>query len=216
MNYLQSCGKFIRELFRDFHHTGAILPSSRFLARAMCRPLRQSDRPRPASILEVGPGTGAVTAEIVRQLAPGDRLDIVEINSRFVALLEQRFAAEPLFRKKRRQLTLVHAAVQSLPLRPEYDFILSGLPLNNFSAALVRELFRVFRKLLRPQGTLSFFEYILVRELKTPFVGQAERRRLAQVARIVGKYVKEAQVSVQAVVANAPPAWVRHMCFHGS
>ena len=34
----------------------------------------------PRRILECGPGTGAVTAEIVRQLRPGDQLDILEIN----------------------------------------------------------------------------------------------------------------------------------------
>ena len=38
--------------------TGAILPSSRGLARAMTRPMRQAKGPR--RILEVGPGTGAV------------------------------------------------------------------------------------------------------------------------------------------------------------
>src|SRR6185312_11129733 len=71
------CGKFFRECRRHFHTTGAILPSSRFLARALVRPMR-GPRP-PWRILEVGPGTGSVTREIARRMLPGDRLDAVEI-----------------------------------------------------------------------------------------------------------------------------------------
>lgn len=65
------------------------------MARAMTRPMRQMRKPR--RILEVGPGTGAITAEIVRHLRPGDRFDIVEINADFVAYLGQRFRRRPTF-----------------------------------------------------------------------------------------------------------------------
>src|SRR5260370_26052180 len=55
--------------------TGAILPSSRFLARALVSQLRG---PRaPARILEVGPGTGSVTRAIARCLGPDHPLDTV-------------------------------------------------------------------------------------------------------------------------------------------
>ena len=85
MHIWAECGNFFRECRRHFHTTGAILPSSRFLARALVRQLRG---PRPACrILEVGPGTGSVTCEIARRMLPGDRLDAVEINAHFVAVL---------------------------------------------------------------------------------------------------------------------------------
>src|SRR5437588_9682044 len=86
---------FFREFRRNFHDTGAILPSGWFLARALAGPLRG---PRPiARILEVGPGTGAVTRAIARRMLPGDRLDAVEINATFAGLLSQRIASEPVF-----------------------------------------------------------------------------------------------------------------------
>src|SRR5215471_18367200 len=67
------CGKFFRECRQHFHTTGAILPSSRFLARALVRPLFG---PRPTwRILEVGPGTGSVTREIAKRMTMADRLD---------------------------------------------------------------------------------------------------------------------------------------------
>jgi phospholipid N-methyltransferase len=61
---------FWREFRQNFHTTGAILPSGRALARALARFVR-AERSR-VRILEVGPGTGAVTREIVAAL-PADR-----------------------------------------------------------------------------------------------------------------------------------------------
>ena len=45
----------------------------------------------PRRVLEIGPGTGARSAQIERELSPVDQLDIVEINDEFVAYLGQRF-----------------------------------------------------------------------------------------------------------------------------
>ena len=81
MRLWTDCGAFFRAFRRNFHTTGAILPSSRFLARAMTFDLKGPRR--PARILEVGPGTGAVTREIVRHLQDDDRFDAVEINPSF-------------------------------------------------------------------------------------------------------------------------------------
>src|SRR5215472_6456774 len=102
MHIWAECGNFFRECRRHFHTTGAILPSSRFLARALVRPLRS---PRSACrILEVGPGTGSVTCEIARRLLAGDRLDAVEINAHFVDLLERRLRQERVFLRCRDQV----------------------------------------------------------------------------------------------------------------
>src|SRR5947209_7877719 len=120
------CGTFLRAFRRNFHTTGAILPSSRFLARAMASDLKG---PRgPARILEVGPGTGAVTREIVRLLLPGDRLDAVEINPSFVTHLRRRFGEDALFRKHLDQVELIEGPVEELLGSEVYDFIISGLP----------------------------------------------------------------------------------------
>src|SRR5205807_2228782 len=113
MRYWSECGSFFREYRRHLRTTGAVLPSSRFLGRALVAELR---KPRlPARILEVGPGTGSVTRQIVRHMLPGDQLDAVEINATFVALLERRFEQERLFQAHRDQFRLVHAQVEDLP-----------------------------------------------------------------------------------------------------
>src|SRR3954470_18786371 len=113
MRYLTECREFFRQFRGQTTTTGSVLPSGRCLARALTRPLRAVKTPR--RILEVGPGTGAVTAEIVRQLRPGDALDIVEINADFVALVQRRFAEEPDFQRRRGQCRVIHAPLQAVP-----------------------------------------------------------------------------------------------------
>src|SRR5438105_1294504 len=86
---------FWRQFRENFHTTGAVTPSGRFLARSLCRYVRGAAGPR--RLLEVGPGTGAVTAELVGALGERDRLDLVELNDQFVRHLKERFAHEPAF-----------------------------------------------------------------------------------------------------------------------
>jgi phospholipid N-methyltransferase len=200
---------FFREFRRDFHHTGSFLPSGVFLAQALARPL-SGDRP-PARILEVGPGTGSVTREIVRRMQPDDVLDAVEINPAFIELLERRMDRDPLLASRREDVRLVQAPVQEVPGEDVYDFIISGLPLNNFASATVRSIFAACMRLARPGATLSYFEYVLVRELKTPFVGRSERYRLARVGRLVRRYIRRHQTDCRHVWLNVPPAVVRYL-----
>ena len=210
MHFLAECRSFLGEFRRSFTTTGSVLPSSRFLAQALASDLGP---PRgPARILEVGPGTGPVTREILSRLRPDDRLDLVEINPRFVAVLRRRFDAEPPFARRRGQVTLTHAGVEQLPGEAVYDFIVSGLPLNNFPVEQVRQIFQTFDRLLKPGGTLAYFEYLLIRQLKTPFVGREERTRLHGVGEVVEGYIRKYQVRQQHVLMNVPPATVRHLC----
>jgi phosphatidylethanolamine/phosphatidyl-N-methylethanolamine N-methyltransferase len=209
MHLLEECGDFFREFRRHFRTTGAVLPSSRFLARALTYPLRQ---PRsPARILEVGPGTGSVTRAIARRMGPGDRLDAVEINGHFVELLRERLDTDKAFRTCRDQVEVIHAPLEELVGDSVYDYIVSGLPLNNFPVVQIREIFATFDRLLKPGGTLSYYEYALVRQLKWPLVDRRERRRLFRVGRVMRGYIREFQIRREQIFINVPPATVRHL-----
>jgi phospholipid N-methyltransferase len=201
--------EFFHEFRRNFRHTGALLPSGFFLSRALVRPLRG---PRPAArILEVGPGTGSVTCAIAHRMQPGDRLDAVEINPRFADLLAQRIRRDRLLRPYGDDIQVITAPVQELLGESVYDYIVSGLPLNNFTSAEVRSIFLAFTRLLRPGGTLTYFEYALVRQLKAPFVGRRERCRLFRVGRLCDQYIRTYQVRRERVFMNVPPAIVRQL-----
>jgi phospholipid N-methyltransferase len=211
MRFFEECGDFFRECRRHFHSTGAILPSSRFLARALVSEL--SRRRAPGRILEVGPGTGSVTRQILRRMLPADSLDAVEINGFFIACLKERLSEDWAYQRLYDRVKLIHAAVEELPGEALYDFIISGLPLNNFPVAQVRQIFRVYARLLKPGGTLTYYEYQFIRSLKTPFVNRRERRRLYRVGRVVGGYIRDFQVRRERIFINVPPATVRHLRF---
>jgi len=203
-------GLFFREFLRNFHTTGAILPSGRHLAKALARFVAE-----PATtgrrVLEVGPGTGAVTRHIISVLQPLDRLDLVELNDSFVRRLERRFQTEPHFQSVAGRTRILHCPVQELPCESTYDLIVSGLPLNNFSADLVEKILRKFLNLLSPGGTLSFFEYIAMRRMKAIVSGPAERQRLSSIRRAMHNVLKIHEIRRDAVWRNIPPAWVHHV-----
>lgn len=211
MRYWAECRAFFGQFREQYHTTGSILPSSRALGRALTRPMRRSQPPR--RILEVGPGTGAVTREIVRNLKPGDWLDIVEINSKFVRVIEQRFAEEPEFQEKRSQARVIHSPLQLVPGEAVYDFMISGLPLNNFSLELVDDIFQSYQRLLKPAGTLSYFEYLAIRDLKMPFVSEDDRQRLQSLSIYLEEKIRAHQIAADRVPFNVPPAIARHFRF---
>src|SRR3954464_15083380 len=121
MGFFNECGTFWRETRRHFRTTGALLPSSRFLARALAAPLSAS-RP-PWRILEVGPGTGSVTREVLRRLQPGDQFDAVELNGHFVQRLNLCLHHDPRFIPHRHQVRIIHGPVEELPGEAMYDLI---------------------------------------------------------------------------------------------
>jgi phospholipid N-methyltransferase len=211
MRYWAECRAFFGQFREQYFTTGSILPSSRALGRALTRPMRRVRPPR--RILEVGPGTGAVTREIVRSLRPGDELDIVEINPKFAALVERRFAEEEDFRKRRAQARIINAPIQDVPGEGVYDFMISGIPLNNFSVALVDDIFQSYQRLLKPTGTLSYFEYLAIRDWKMRFVSESERERLQSLNVYLEKKIRDHQCAADRVPFNVPPAVARHFRF---
>jgi phospholipid N-methyltransferase len=210
MRYWTECREFFRQFRTQFYTTGSIIPSSRALARALTRPMRRADGPR--RILEAGPGTGAVTRAIVGALRPDDRLDIVEINPSFVEVIRRRFDEEPAFRRCREQARIFHGPIQSVEGTGVYDFLISGIPLANFQAPLVREIFDSYERLLRPEGTLSYFEYAALRDLKRSLIA-SERERLSALAVVLDDKVQRYQVAEDLVMMNMPPAVARHFRF---
>jgi phosphatidylethanolamine/phosphatidyl-N-methylethanolamine N-methyltransferase len=206
---LKDYGVFWREFRSNFHSTGAVLPSGRLLARSLARFVGQADCGQ--RILEVGPGTGAVTARIVRQLRSGDQFDLVELNDQFVANLRDRFTADPAFKAVSHQARVLHQPVEQLQSEQPYDLIVSGLPLNNFSVEQVESILAVLRRLLRAGGTLSFFEYIAIRPLRAMVSGPQERARLRGISRSLAALLEPHEIRRDWIWPNVPPAWVHHV-----
>jgi phosphatidylethanolamine/phosphatidyl-N-methylethanolamine N-methyltransferase len=80
--------RFIRSWFDNPLRAGAVSPSGRALARMMARYV---DPHATGPIIELGPGTGAITeALLARGVAPG-RLFLIEFDTNFCTHLQRRF-----------------------------------------------------------------------------------------------------------------------------
>ena len=119
--------------------------------------------------------------------------------------------ADPAFVPVAGQCRVIHDKVESFGGVGEYDLIVSGLPLNNFDVPLVEEILRAFRRLLRPGGRLSFFEYVAIRRAKALVSGGEQRNRLRGIGRVLDEFLSGESASREMVWCNMPPAWVHHV-----
>jgi phospholipid N-methyltransferase len=205
----------LRQYRENFKHTGAVLPSGKSLGRALTRFVRdRSDAngggPRGLRILEVGPGTGAVTRHICDAVRPDDHVDLVELNAAFVELLRRRLADEPPFCHAAPCVNVHHTPVEQLPTDAPYDLIISGLPLNNFEVHEVEHILGLFAQLLKPTGVLSFFQYIGIRKLRSVVSDSAGRERLRGIGTALDGFLSQGEIRRDHVWSNVPPAYVHH------
>ena len=81
---------FLRAWMRAPLITAAMLPSGRALSRAVAAAVNPST---PGAIVELGPGTGAVTTALVERGIQPERLILIEFRPEFCELLRRRYPA---------------------------------------------------------------------------------------------------------------------------
>ena len=211
MTQLGDYRAFLTQFLRNYETTGSIIPSGRALATALSRHVGQGDAPQ--RILEAGPGTGAVTRCIVERMRHDDQLWMVELNPTFAAHLRSAFEQRPAFRAVADRCHLVEGSVQALGQEGQFDVVVSGLPLNNFSSDDVRAILEAYSRLLKPSGILSFFQYILIRDARAMVSFGGERSRLKGVGAAIDGVLDKREFSREWIWPNVPPAWVHHLRF---
>lgn len=211
MKIMKERALFLRGAFKNIHEVGSIIPSSQAVAQAMTSALRQ--HPAPRRILEVGAGTGPITARIVREMKPGDQFDIYEINPHFTQFLERRFETEPSFQKVHPQTSIFTAGIETIPRQPTYNIIISAIPFTNFPPNMVEEFFETYRAILQPGGVLTYIEFAFGRAMFRVFAKGEEKKRLRAVDEVVKRYVSTYQIKHRFVPLNAPPARIRSLQF---
>ena len=147
--------QFIRSWIEKPLSTGAVMPSSKALARTMARYV---DPQSSGPVIELGPGTGPVTEALVQHGVDPARLILVEFNPDFARLLRTRYPAATVvqgdaYRLRRLLETFVHepaaAVVSGLPLVTKplrtrlrlisdaMGLLAPGAPFNQFTYAMV-------------------------------------------------------------------------------
>jgi phosphatidylethanolamine/phosphatidyl-N-methylethanolamine N-methyltransferase len=80
--------RFLRSWIEKPLHMGAVMPSGRVLARTMAQYV---DIKSTGPVVELGPGTGAITNALIERGVDQKRLVLVEYNPGFCALLRDRY-----------------------------------------------------------------------------------------------------------------------------
>jgi phosphatidylserine decarboxylase len=202
---------FLRQLQHSYTSIGALIPTSRYAARAMASECAR--RAGPRRILEVGPGTGSITAAIIESMRPDDQLVLCELNADFVAYLRRRLATDPAFQRVSDRVTLLHMDVTQLDRSQRFDCIISAIPFTNCPPELIQSIFECYREILAPDGVLTYIEYAYLRPIKQRVLFGAPRRELESASAVIEPYLQRYQFRRDLVYRNVPPAWVRHLRF---
>ncbi len=203
---------FFRELKESYSQIGMIFPSSRFLAASMVSALQTKSSKR--RILEVGPGTGPITKEILKRMNDTDELYICELNPRFLETLKKRLEKNPLYQKHRQRVHFILGAFQDLQKNQELlgsiDILVCSLPFTNFTPEVVTEIIEVIEKLVAEKGAVTFFEYVGLRKLLSVFSSQENRQRVRAVDALIYQWrnevEKKGEVHTHLSLFNVPPA----------
>jgi phosphatidylethanolamine/phosphatidyl-N-methylethanolamine N-methyltransferase len=156
--------RFIRSWMEKPLATGAVMPSGKPLARAMAKCV---DPGIEGPVVELGPGTGAVTAALVEQGVEPSRLVLVEFNPTFCRLLRTRYPEAVVVQGDAYGIKRLLASL----LRQPAAAVVSGLPLFTkplkFRLRLLADAFT----LLAPDAPFVQFTYAVVPPIPRSYTG---------------------------------------------
>ncbi len=123
---------FFKRALANPIRVGYLVPSSGFLTRQTARRI---DFSKPRVVVELGPGEGCHTRQIVQRMGADSRLILVELDEQFANHLKKQFAND-------KRITVVQADALHLPETlkdlgiQNPDYIVSGIPFSIMSAEL--------------------------------------------------------------------------------
>ncbi|MBI3705149.1 MAG: methyltransferase [Rhizobiales bacterium] len=147
--------QFIRSWIEKPLSTGAVMPSSKALARTM---VRYVDPQSSGPVIELGPGTGPVTEALVRHGVDPKRLLLVEFNPDFCRLLRKRYPAATVVQGDAYRLRRLLGAL----VREPAAAVVSGLPLVTKPLRTRLRLIADAMSLLAPGAPFVQFTYAMV------------------------------------------------------
>ena len=176
--------KFLVQYITKPRTVGAVLPSSKYLARKMAQ---QVDFGKASFIVEYGPGTGVFTDEILKRRKPCTRLLLLERNLDFAEQLARKY-------ENTQNITVINDTAEQVGKYlkmhsiPKVDYILSGLPFASLPSEVSENILKETKQVLCTGGKFITFQYTLFRKS------------------IFAKHFNE--ISITHEIRNIPPAYV--------
>src|SRR5271169_2293386 len=146
---------FAAEALADYKTTGAVAPSSRYLARAMLAPLTL----KPGCVVvEFGAGTGVMTQALLDKLPAHSALLAFEINGRFHDYLKKKFS-DPRLVLLKRGAEHLQEELQARDYK-RIDAVVSSLALGFFSDPDRRALLLSFLPFMDENSVYTQYQYV--------------------------------------------------------
>ncbi|MGJ4880400.1 MULTISPECIES: class I SAM-dependent methyltransferase [unclassified Bradyrhizobium] len=147
--------RFLRSWIEKPLHMGAVMPSGRLLARTMAQYV---DPHGTGPVIELGPGTGAITNALVEHGVDQKRLVLVEYNPGFCALLRDRYPQAKVVQGDAYRLRDTLWNVLGAPA----SAVVSGLPLVTKPMLTRMKLIRDAFAAMSPNAPFVQFTYSVV------------------------------------------------------
>jgi phospholipid N-methyltransferase len=139
----------MRAFLRQGRKIASVAPSSRYMARKIVDGI---DWAQAKCIVELGAGTGPITAEIIKRVGPNTRLLVVELDPILCGRLKSRFRDVANVDVVQGDATQFDKLLAERGL-PQVDHVLSGLPLPSFPESLRNAVLATSARTLAPHGT---------------------------------------------------------------
>lgn len=179
---------FFYEYIKNPKQIGALCPSSKKLSSVMIKSL---DLNQAKSIIEIGPGTGIFTKDILKYKHQNTSFFTIEMNSKMAIKLGQKFENLDIEIGNARNILSFLSQRQMT----EVDIVISGIPWSLLKPFEQDRLLLAIYKSLKNNGYFATFAYILPTPASIRF-----RRRIFDI-------FKEIKIS-KIVWKNIPPAVV--------
>lgn len=131
--------------------TGAVIPSSKRLARTMASYIMAADN---ELVVELGPGTGVITQAILDHGIAPQQIIAIEYNLQLAKSLQKRFPNITVIQGNAADLKEL-LSQQTKPIRT----IISGLPLRSLPKKIVGDIVAAIPEVLSEQGQFIQFTY---------------------------------------------------------
>jgi len=160
---------FFQEFLKHPLEIGSIIPSSRFLERRVVETAGVSSA---KTIVELGPGTGGTTREILRAMARHAKLLTIEINPNFHALLscmeDDRLIAHLGDANGLKEIIYMYG------LRAP-EVVISGIPFSTMSHTSGFQIIEAISSVLAPRGRFVAYQVSKrVSSLCQPLLGSGQ------------------------------------------
>lgn len=148
---------FFKRVLANPIRVGYLVPSSGFLTR---RTAKLIDFSKPRVIVELGPGEGCHTRQIVRRMNPDSRLILIELDAHFAAHLKSQFSHDERVTVVQADALHMLEALRDLGIS-DPDYIVSGIPFTIMERGLRENLLSNIYQSMGPETVFITYQFSL-------------------------------------------------------